>query len=803
MMIKRLLLIGFCSFAFSGCQSSNEKTQAYLTKGIEYYKLGDNKKARIELKNAIQIDNKKSEAFYYLALIDDKEQNWANMFANLQRTITLNPKNNDAHLKLGQLLLLQRPTDFNKVIEQVDIILKNTANNPGALTLKAAVLAEQKKSDEAIELVDTILKNNPNFFEASNLKAAIYLSKNDIPTALKIIEKSLVTNPDNIELYVLKLRIHAQAKNNLAIEQDYAELIKHFPSKLEFNYALAQYYANNRQDDKVVSTLQNTIKNNPTELKPKLVFIDYLIGKNFSQVEVTIKSYLSQHINEPELLFRLANIYLQAKKYTEAKQQLNIIITEKSDSKEALTAKLLLARVSILEDKNPQHEVALAIIKEVLAINPVHFDALMLKARINLSNKLYDEASSQLRNILNNYPKSDEALVLLAQIYNEQKSPELAEETLHKALKLNPNNFNAMMPILNKLMKNKDFIRATELVEKGLATRPNDVQLLKASAQIKLFSGDLAGIQKIADILAEQPGQVGFSDFLKGKILENQHKYEQAVIQYKQALTSEPGLLDALQGIVQSNEALKQRSATFAYLDSYIKTNPNNPMLFLIKAQLLAEDKQLENAIKILTDATIKWSKLPVFYMELAKLYLQSEKQEQAMAIYNTAIANMPENIDFKIGLADIYEQKGDYASALKLYEDLQIQHPDFEIATNNIVSTLLDYYPTKENIERAAKLAERFAKSDKPYFLDTYAWSLLKSGRYDEALQTLQKVIAKTNNVPVFRYHLGVAYHKTNHDVAAISELEQALTLSEQTGNFSEKKQTEDLLKELKASKK
>lgn len=797
--IKKLLLISVCAVALSGCHGSAEKTQAHLTKGINFYKQGDNAKARIELKNVLQLDNKKAEAYYYLALVDEKDQNWRGMLDNLKQTVSLSPKNNEARIKLGQMFLAGNKEHFEQVTEQAEAILKNSPNDPGALTLKAGILNKQKKPDEAIALLDTILKAHPDFQDALNLKANVYVSKNDFVSALAIVNKSLAIKRDDLSLYILKLHIHDKAQDKAALEQDYLDIIKQFPDKLDFNYTLARYYTMLGQNDKAVKVLQDTIAKNPNEIMPKLTFVDYLLEQDHKQVEPTIQKYLAQHVNEPELLFRLANFYLQEKKTAEAKQQLNLIISTKKDSKEALNAQLLLAQLALTEDKSPQHEAITAMIKAILDVNPLHLDALMLKAKITLSNKLYDDGIAELRNILTNYPKSDEALILLAQTYLVKKSPELAEESFHKALEINPNNFEALKYVLSKLMQNKDYVRASEVVQKAQSARPRDLRLLEMQAQIKLAADDWAEVKKIAETFSTAPEGSAFTSYLNGRILQNEQKYAAAVTKYQEALTANPDLLDALQGIIQSNEKLNQRAATFTYIDTYMKAHPDNQTLFFIKANLLAEDKRPDQAIKVLTEATTKWPKIPQLYKDLARLYSLPKEVDQVIAVYKTALSNIPDSIEFTMSLAGAYEVKEDYASSLKLYEDLLAKHTDLNDAANNIASLLLDHYPTKENLERATKLAERFAKSENPYFLDTYAWSLFKSGRYDESVQALQKVIAKNSDVPVFRYHLGAAYHKTNHDTAATSELEQALSLGEKSGGFVEKKLAEDLLKELK----
>jgi hypothetical protein len=45
----------------------------------------------------------------------------------------------------------------------------------------------------------------------------------------------------------------------------------------------------------------------------------------------------------------------------------------------------------------------------------------------------------------------------------------------------------------------------------------------------------------------------------------------------------------------------------------------------------------------------------------------------------------------------------------------------------------------------------------------------------------------------------LGLAYHKTNNQALAISELEEALKLGKSTGGFVEEKAVEELLKTIK----
>ena len=63
------------------------------------------------------------------------------------------------------------------------------------------------------------------------------------------------------------------------------------------------------------------------------------------------------------------------------------------------------------------------------------------------------------------------------------------------------------------------------------------------------------------------------------------------------------------------------------------------------------------------------------------------------------------------------------------------------------------------KNIKRAVKLSERFADSDNPFFMDTYAWALIKSGLPEVAEPLLNKVTEMAPSVAVFHYHRGIGY--------------------------------------------
>jgi Tfp pilus assembly protein PilF len=102
-----LMAIGFVLFlAFAGCSSPEEKKQSHLSKGREFFEKGEYKAARIELKNAVQIDPKFTAAQLLLAETSLKLGEAQEAFRAYAAVAELDPGHSEAQLKLATFLML-------------------------------------------------------------------------------------------------------------------------------------------------------------------------------------------------------------------------------------------------------------------------------------------------------------------------------------------------------------------------------------------------------------------------------------------------------------------------------------------------------------------------------------------------------------------------------------------------------------------------------------------------------------------------------------------------------------------------
>jgi tetratricopeptide (TPR) repeat protein len=110
------------------------------------------------------------------------------------------------------------------------------------------------------------------------------------------------------------------------------------------------------------------------------------------------------------------------------------------------------------------------------------------------------------------------------------------------------------------------------------------------------------------------------------------------------------------------------------------------------------------------------------------------------------------------------------------MYERILQKSPNSDIAANNLAALLADQLGDAESLKKARTLAERFESSPQPAFRDTLGWVYYKTGETDKAVSILKDVVKQAPNVSVFRYHLGMAYHKQGNLTDAKPQLAKAL---------------------------
>jgi len=202
---------------------------------------------------------------------------------------------------------------------------------------------------------------------------------------------------------------------------------------------------------------------------------------------------------------------------------------------------------------------------------------------------------------------------------------------------------------------------------------------------------------------------------------------------------------------------------------------------------------------KLLTDQIKHTPKAVSIYLALARVEAMMNKNiSSAKDVYLRGLEVNPDDPQLAMALAALYEQLNEKENAIRAYKSVLDKNPDNKLAINNLASLLVESN-SRDEIGQGMELAKVFKDSENSYFQDTYAWALIKAGSNEEGLKLLQSLILKEPKLPEFRYHLGVAHMNAGNKATAISELKQAISMSEkQKRSFSGKDNAKKILEEV-----
>ena len=99
----------FAVLSLAACGSPEQKAQRYYENGVKLLESGDLAKARIELKNALQINEKMTDAWRALVKLETRAQNFAAALPAVRRISELDEKDFDSPSSTRPLLVCLRP----------------------------------------------------------------------------------------------------------------------------------------------------------------------------------------------------------------------------------------------------------------------------------------------------------------------------------------------------------------------------------------------------------------------------------------------------------------------------------------------------------------------------------------------------------------------------------------------------------------------------------------------------------------------------------------------------------------------
>ncbi len=588
--------------------------------------------------------------------------------------------------------------------------------------------------EQANVFLTRFVNRMPTHIQARKLLGAVRLMLNQPKKAMDVLRPALNGDDKDAGLLAMAGMAVASLGGHETQLHYLEEAVKLEPDNISIRAELARAYMRRGEFDDAIDILKPLQKEKGME-GVLLSTYAYIRSEKYTEARKLINKILKERGGTPVLYVLLGTVELFSGRREQAKNYFNMALSLDHDF---LVAHLNLARMA-LEDGNLS--AASKIFDKVLMVNEKSVEAMIGHAQIaeqrgDRKNVILwlerareaDDRTLMPRILLAKYylgvKKSDLALKIAEEIYaiapNEAGSflllgkaqifsgkANLAAETYEKLVRRYPENPLAFVELANArfiLGQEKDGRLA---LSKALELDPSLISARIGLIRLALRLGDsdsaLSEAKKIQAM--QKKSNIGF--ILEGDIYIQEHKYEEAIQAYRQALK-----IDA------SVEAALKLSQAYMASGKLKKS---------LRALLLASKKYPE-------DSRLK-SALGAYYQANNNVLL-------AEKYYKQVLEQHPANLVVLNNLAVLLSEK-DLAQAIKYAQRAYKQASD-----NAAIGDTLGWLLLKnDEIERALPILEDVARRNQnPVIQYHYAVALEKSGRQTEAVAVLKRALSSSS---------------------------------------------------------
>lgn len=768
------------ALGLAGCESSEEKAEAYFQSGLALLAQGDEDRAMVEFRNVFQLDgfHAKARATYAALLV--KRGELTEGYGQYLRLVEQYPDTFDARRDLARMAVARGNWAEVERHGSVAVALApedRTSRALGmALAYRAASLARDEPGREraalsAVALLDEAPGTAPppsapgGLPDGSQIARRIVIdwriSGPEPETALPDLERAIAAEPDAIDFHLLKLRLLMQTDDAPGTGAHLQRMIVLFPDNVQVRSALISWYLARDDIDGAEALLRKQAGDatgNPEGHAAVIQLLQTARGTEAARAELIRLLAANDGTPNADLYGALiAGLDFEAGKQSEAIAALESILKAAGDSDQ--TRRLKIAQARML-DANANRVGARARIEEVLAEDATNVEALKLRAGWRIEADDPGGAIVDLRAASNQAPRDASILTLMAEAHERDGAADLAAERLSLAVEVSNNGTDESLRYAQVLMRDGRTQGAIAVLMAARRANRADYRLPVALASIFIDAQDWARADEMADALRglSDPMAAAALREVETAILLGQERLEEGI----SALSEQIGATGDGRAVALKISALARAGRldeARTILDELLADRPGDGDLVMVSAGLDAmrgEVALAETQYRALITAS-PGAEPPV--RMLYGLLRGAGRDDEAVALIDSALSAVPGSTLFRWITAGHLEQAGDLDGAIALYDTLYAEDSGNVVIANNLASLISARRDDAESLERAFAVARRLRGSKEPAFADTYGWIEFRRGNLEEALRHLEPAASGLPDDPLAQYHLARTY--------------------------------------------
>lgn len=363
-------------------------------------------------------------------------------------------------------------------------------------------------------------------------------------------------------------------------------------------------------------------------------------------------------------------------------------------------------------------------------------------------------AAAVMARLVGGRPDDPHAQSAYAQLLARAGQTDRAVQVYETVLALDPDDQQTLIIYARLLQRQGKVDSALGTLSNALDRRPESDRVRLTYARLlvdaKRFDDALAQFER----LSKRTPDNADVRYAYGLLLMQTNRAKEAEVQFKELIARRERLPVAYYYLGQIAESLEDIEAALA---AYRKVTDGEYRLNaqIRAAVLLAESGRLVQARAHLHGLRSDNSQQAVrIYRAEAEILTKREDYEDAMQVYDGALADYPQDTDLLYSRAMLAEKMDDLERLEQDLRSILDREPNNADALNALGYTLADrtdrYSEAYELVKRAYEL-----KPDDHYVIDSMGWTLYRMGRHQEALMHLRRAM-ELNGDPEIAAHLG-----------------------------------------------
>ncbi len=785
-LLHRWTLFVVCLGALAACDSSEERAEKHFQSGLELLEAGDTKRAMLEFRNTLSLDNSHNEARLVYARTARENGNISEAYSQFLRIAERDATNLEARLALSEIAILTQ--NWDEAERHGAVLLNSEVALDGKgiveLALKFRSAAEEDDSPRLRELTReaiALAESNPNNDILSRLLIDGYLTDNRVDEALGVTGAMIDAGTDDLFYYRVQAELLIANQDPERLESHLRLMLEKFPNDDETKALLIRLLVSEGRLDRAEEFLRGEIasaEDKPTAHISLIALIRQTRGDAAAMEE--IDAAIATYDGAPLLTALKAGLMFDQGERDAAIALMQSITEGQEASAQVDDFRVTLAKMLVATENDVG---ARQLVEAVLEHDKSQVEALKMRATWQIEADQADEAIATLRLALDQEPDDAEAMTIMARAHERNGDQELSQDLLALAVEASGNAPEESLRFASIQIAQERYSTAEEILISALRQSPGNMGLLDLLGQVYLETDDWSRAEQVASTLRRLGTEAATlsADDLQLEIISRRDGREQG-IQFLEALSENSEDAGAAKvALIQARLEEGANDEALALAEALAAEMPDNARAAMVLGNTHLALGSLEAAESTFRDVIEKDGQNVIAVMQLIRTLGAQERLDDVEHVVTSALERMPNAPDILWAKASIEERNGNIDNAIDIYERLYAINGDNLVVANNLASLLVTYRTDESDLERAVAVGKRLRGTSFPPFQDTYGWLLYRQGNIEEALTYLRPAAAALGDDPIVQYHLAKAYLSAGQDANALEQFSKAVELAGQ----------------------